>query len=87
METVCRITDMAPDDLAIVERLFGLRLDPSSNAVIVQRTPEAAPELSTDSSDELPDWCNVLEGMSDEDREELRAIIDTPFRIGHAPIE
>jgi hypothetical protein len=31
--------------------------------------------------DELPAWCNVLEGMSDEDRDEFRAILSTPVRL------
>jgi hypothetical protein len=31
-------------------------------------------------SDDLPDWCNVLEGMSDQDRDEFRANLGSHVR-------
>jgi hypothetical protein len=35
-------------------------------------------------SDELPAWCNVLEGMSDKDREYFRATLSTPIGLANA---
>jgi hypothetical protein len=35
-------------------------------------------------SDELPAWCNVLEGMSDKDREEFRATLNIPIRLANS---
>jgi hypothetical protein len=81
METIRPLTEIDPRDLPVVERLFGQRLEAAEGAVLVLRTPDPAPVENGAESDELPAWCNVLEGMSDEDRDEFRAILNTPVRL------
>jgi hypothetical protein len=84
METIRRIIDIAPDDIPIVERMFGTHVPISAGAELVLRIPEEC-EINGDAPlDELPDWCNVLEGMSDADRDEFRAILKTPVRLSQA---
>ena len=84
METVRKIHELDPIDLPIVERVFGLKLDATSDAVLILRvTPPT--ELRADGTDqvEVPAWCNVLEGMSDEDLADFDAILNTPVRLAH----
>ena len=81
METTRKLTELNPEDLPFIERLFGRALTPTADAVIVLRTPEIPAEAGTTDSDELPAWCNVLEGMSDTDRDEFRAILNSPVRL------
>ncbi len=81
METIRPLTEIDPQDLPIVERLFGLPLPTPAGAELVLRIPDSPPEEDRADSDDLPEWCNVLEGMSDEDRDEFRAILSTPLRL------
>jgi hypothetical protein len=95
METIRKLTDIDPRDLPVMERVFGQRLDGSANVVFVMRTLDDASNLGAMSgdprpidegagSDELPEWCNVLEGMSKADRDEFRAELDRPVRMAHS---
>ena len=79
METTRRVSDLSPQDVPIVERLFGQRLDNMVDAVLILRVPETVSPID---GDELPAWCNVLEGMSDEDLAEFNSLIELPVRIG-----
>jgi hypothetical protein len=81
METIKSLNEIDPQDLSVVERLFGRRLETTTGAVLVLRIPNPLPEENGADSNELPDWCNVLEGMSDEDRYEFRAILNAPVRL------
>jgi hypothetical protein len=84
METFRRIHELDPTDLPIVERVFGLKLDATTDAVLILRVTPAT-QQPTDQSDEpeVPAWCNVLEGMSDEDLADFDAILNTPARLAH----
>jgi len=83
METVRKLTELDPRDLTVVERMFGQRLDTPGNFVLVLRATDTPADNSLDESDELPAWCNVLEGMSEQDRDEFRALLDLPVRLAH----
>ncbi|HEX3658116.1 MAG TPA: hypothetical protein VHV55_20175 [Pirellulales bacterium] len=83
METTRRLTEIDPQDLAVVERMFGQRLEATANVVLVLRTLDLPMDAGPADSDELPAWCNVLEGMSDKDRDEFRATLDTGIRLAH----
>ena len=75
METIRKITEIDPQDLPVVERMFGQRLEVTANVVLVLRTPDVTADSGPTDSDELPAWCNVLDGMSDEDRDDFRATL------------
>jgi hypothetical protein len=84
METIKKIAEIDPSDLPLVERVFGQRLDPSVGAVLILRVPEtngvAGPQPE---SDEVPAWCNVLEGMSDQDLADFDATLAIPVWLAH----
>lgn len=84
MESIRKITDIDPQDLPVVERLFGRQLTGTSGFVLVLRTIEAPAGQGSAESDELPAWCNVLEGLSDQDRDEILATLKTPVRLAHS---
>ena len=81
METIRKLTEIDPQDLSVVERVFGQRLDLTANVVLVLRTLDAPADASPAEPDELPAWCSVLEGMSEQDRDEFRATLDSPVRL------
>lgn len=83
METIRKLTEIDPQDLSVVARVFGQRLETTDNVVLVLRTLDPTAETGPVDSDELPAWCNVLEGMSDTDRDEFRATLGTPVRLAH----
>jgi uncharacterized protein (DUF433 family) len=55
------------------------------NAVMSEKPREAAePTVSLVGEDNgLPVWCNVLEGLSDEDLADFRAELEAPVRLAH----
>jgi hypothetical protein len=78
METIKRLSDVDPRDLAVVERVFGQRISSMRGAVLILKTLESSPQdPNVDAQDDLPSWCNVLEGMSDEDLAEFKASLWT----------
>jgi hypothetical protein len=82
METTRKLSDIDPNDLSVVERLFGQRLAPNGDAVLVLRVPDDFAATENDNHDELPSWCNVLEGMSDKERDEFRSALEsTPVTL------
>lgn len=84
METIRKIHELDPSDLPIVERVFGLKLDVTSDAVLILRVTPAS-QQRPDGADEIeiPAWCNVLEGMSDEHLADFDAVLNTPVRLAH----
>ncbi len=85
METIKRLSDVDPRDLAMVERVFGQRIQSTKGVVLILKTDEAPPtEAGTGSSGELPSWCNVLEGMSDADLAEFSATLEEPVRLARS---
>lgn len=82
MRTVIHNTaDLEPNDRTLLERLLGEQLHDDQQLVIglvdrqssresQQETTVATPELPT-----LPDWCNVYEGLSDEEIADLERVI------------
>lgn len=84
METIRKLAEIDPQDLSVVERVFGRPLATTGAGVLVLRVPDAPAEADLPDSDELPAWCNVLEGMSDQDRDDFRAILESPVRLAHS---
>jgi hypothetical protein len=82
METKRHVSNLDPQDRLVVERVFGQRLDVSTEAVLILRVDEEAPQPSSRAEvDDVPPWCNVLEGLSDEDLAEFSAALETPVRL------
>ena len=49
----------------------------------VRKLTELDPRDLTE-TDPLPPWCNVLEGMSEQDRDEFRALLDAPVHLARS---
>lgn len=82
METTRKVSNLDAHDRLVVERVFGQRLDVSAEAVLILRVKEQPPQPSSRAEgDEVPAWCNVLEGLSDEDLAEFSAVLETPVRL------
>ncbi len=85
METIKKIAEMDPGDVPLVERVFGRRLDPSAGAVLILRVPETT--CATDpqrETDDVPAWCNVPEGMSEEELADFDATLAMPVRLANS---
>jgi hypothetical protein len=84
MDTVKRVCDLDPGDRTFVERVFGQDLAESPDALLILRANgEPASKTPSTDDDEVPAWCNVLEGMSDEDLADFDAILKTPIQLTH----
>jgi len=84
MEIIRKLSEIDRQYLPIVERVFGQQLAVTANVVLVLRTLDFPADAGPADSDELPAWCNVLEGMSDQDRDEFLAGLNAPVRLGNS---
>jgi hypothetical protein len=78
METVSHnVSDLAGSDRTAAERLVGHPLSDEQRIVIqVENPPIVAQESNVDSdSDKLPEWCNVYEGLTDDQIRDLERAI------------
>jgi hypothetical protein len=84
METIKRISDLDPCDRSVVERVFGQRLDRSAESMLILRVNDEPASDSPQAGEEgVPAWCNVLDGLSDEDLAEFDATVETPIRLAN----
>lgn len=84
METVKNLSEIAPQDLSALERLIGAPLDPLRHqAVAVRVLPIEPGKSEATTPGELPEWCNVLEGFSDEDLKEFDSILADRPKLSH----
>jgi len=85
MESIKRISEIASDDRAVLERLFGVPLEPSAAVVLIQKAADVEPVSPVAASeDEIPEWFNVLDGLSEEDVVDFLATLDAPVRLARA---
>lgn len=81
MRTIIRDTnDLDPADRTALQRVLGEHLDDHQRLVIgivdLPRSGETAESGSgSPPAPALPDWCNVYEGLSDEEIADLERII------------
>lgn len=82
METIIRnVSDLPANDRSAAERLVGHELTPNQQLVIVVKDQVAKKPMSSvsvsdpPSTPKLPDWCNVYQGLSDQDIDEVEKII------------
>jgi hypothetical protein len=84
METIKNLKELAPQDLSALERLIGAPLDPARHQAVAVRILPVAPVASESATaGGLPEWCNVLEGFSDEDLEDFDAIVADRPKLSH----
>ena len=80
MEKITRnVRDLKQDERRVYEAALGERLRENQQLILQVVTPheptpteEASPGAATD---HLPDWCNVYEGLSDEEIAEIEDVI------------
>ena len=85
MEKIKKLCDVDPRDLAVVERVFGQRIETTAGAVLILKGADVPPtDSGTQSRGELPPWCNVMEGMSDEDLAEFTAAMEQPVHLARS---
>jgi hypothetical protein len=82
MKAIVRNTaDLNRDDRTLLERLLGEQLHDDQQLVIgvvdrqSRREPADETNVSTADVPTLPDWCNVYEGLSDEEIADLERVI------------
>jgi hypothetical protein len=82
MKTIVRSTaDLSRDDRTLLERLLGEQLHDDQQLVIgvvdrqSRRESSEETNVSTAGVSTLPDWCNVYEGLSDEEIADLERVI------------
>lgn len=82
METITRnVGDLQADERTAVEQLVGHRLQESQQVIIqvVSIDLRADEEPIGSQGDELPPWCNVYEGLTVEQIDEIeKSIVRTP---------
>ena len=76
---VCNVRDLDQADRSALERVVGCELRASQRLVIqVMTMPVEETHQEPPGSGELPDWCNIYQGLSDPEIDELdRAITRT----------
>lgn len=84
METIIRnISDLPAHDRSAAERLVGHELTSNQQLVIVVQDQVAKYQngnlaiSDSSSASKLPDWCNVYDGLSDKEINELEKVILT----------
>jgi hypothetical protein len=98
MEITRKLSDLDPPDRALVERLFGRTVSTDDSVVILREQSSARDAVGLDANvtgislppngdQELPAWCNVLEGFSEAELAEFDALVEAPVRltVGLAP--
>lgn len=83
METVKNLSEIEPQDLSALERLIGATLDPLRHQAVVVRVLPIETAKADAAPGELPEWCNVLEGFSDEDLKEFDSILADRPKLSH----
>ena len=77
METITRqVGELRPNERSAAELLLGHRLR-GNERLILQVLDDSVPPTAEDSRppQTLPDWCNVYEGLSDEEVENIHRSI------------
>jgi hypothetical protein len=73
MEIIRNVTEMAPDTRLVLEHMLGQALLDNQQVVVKVVGPitsdysQANGRHANADEDELPEWCNVFEGLSDAD--------------------
>ena len=74
METITRnVSDIPAGDIPALEHLIGTSLRENQQVIVqvVERSPSVNDVHPDTGEAKLPDWCNVYEGLSDEEIDRL----------------
>ncbi|MGI8980489.1 MAG: hypothetical protein ACR2FY_14775 [Pirellulaceae bacterium] len=73
MPTIVRnVRDLDKNDRFAMERVVGQELREGQRLVInVETPPQDAAQHATPTAGELPEWCNIYAGLSDDEIDEL----------------
>lgn len=72
METISRnVSDLGAGERSLMEQLVGHRLSDEQKLVIQVLGANRNAELVDADTDELPEWCNVYEGLADDQIAEI----------------
>jgi hypothetical protein len=71
------VADIGIDDRQALEHVVGQQLSENQQVVIhiVSREVPSAETSNKQSSGSLPEWCNVYEGLSDQQVSELEQVV------------
>lgn len=79
MEKITRhVQDISADEKRVYESVLGHELHENQQVILHVVTPERPsekPQPTQQPAGTLPEWCNVYDGMSDEEIEELEKLI------------
>ena len=86
MESITRnVRDISSDELRLYETVLGEKLKENQQVIIQvislgapNQTPESTPEKQGDQAVApvvFPDWCNVYEGLSDEEISDIETVV------------
>ncbi len=78
METVTHnVSDLNANERTAVEQLVGHGLRENQQIIlqVITLTGENETEQKTKPNGQLPDWCNVFDGLSDTEIEEIETVI------------
>lgn len=86
METVIhQVGDLGDSERSAAEQLVGHPLDERQQLVIQVVTPEKfLGTNAAEAGDELPEWCDVYAGLSDEEIEALEQAISRRLNLRNA---
>ena len=73
-----KVRDLEKDERRLYEAVLGENLRENQLVVIEVVNPGESPQAAADASGQatakLPEWCNVYEGLSDEDIAEVESV-------------
>jgi len=86
MESITRnVRDISTDELRLYENVLGEKLKENQQVIIQvislgdpNQTPGSSPEKQGDQTAAgvaFPDWCNVYEGLSDEEISDIETVV------------
>jgi hypothetical protein len=81
METIVRqVRDIDSNERHMLERVIGHELEDNQRVVIqvvtpVNQPPDGAETHAESQPEKLPEWCNVYEGLTDEQIEDIERVI------------
>lgn len=76
---ICSVKDIGTADRQALEHVIGQRLSDHQQLVIRVLSEDVltTPDVATSKGVTLPDWCNVYEGLSDEEISALEEVVLT----------
>jgi hypothetical protein len=86
-----RVRDIDTAERRVLEHVIGQQVKENQELIIQVVTrgtaaPTAPQPAEAAPADELPDWCNVYEGLSEEEIDDLESIIRQRANLSRPPM-